>query len=789
DANSATSVDAQLFQDDDGRYWAVGAKTGEWYFYDEAGWHPAHEYQSRIAPQAQPSQAYFPQSSQYGTPAQPVDPAYYQSYQSPQPAQNYPGQPQPANYQQAYPVQEPVLPVQRPPGADPAYQAPAGLQPAPSEPQAADRPIPPQGAAQSGTWYYHNGEQWLKYSTGEPAEETPPDPKLILDQEPDSAEDRVKPGSESVVAELFEDEQPPVEVVDVEVITVIEPEPELEPEPKPKPAPRAAVAPEPTQEAESVAPTPNIDEFIPRRNRPTPKPQPTTTQSTPVPKPEAQPAKKRTPSEGSFPVRPRKKTAPNEPTIIIPTGSSSGGPTSSPTIKRARTPTRPIKPDRRRRARENTIPMEPVPLPGTVPPPPVPAPDSRRHRQVTQPLPRVASGSIPRAEPSPVQPTQRSRQPTKEKVAQTPLPASPAPLQQPQTDQKKYTFGDVLRSFPSTIWTLAAGIAVLIIFAFIFIGAISIFSGDSAEEGLASSDQLLTPTLDAGLAPDSTPTTGPTPTDAAGPVNTPAPVSMATFSSPDLGFTLEYPGNWKSRDDATQAMFSPSLDGLDPAEPNDISIRIGTPNEVGQSISDLLSEVLTDFPSGAESLNEGTISIASQTWTSTQIRFEDENLGGQGIATVAVTNKDDLGYYLIAVAPADAWNSVQPTFQSIINSFRFAVEDVIAQATIDELTPAAETGTTAAAGQSGQAGATPVPAQQPAATPIPAAAATPVVYTIQSGDTLLEIAVRFGVDVDLLTSENGITNPQGLQLGQELIIPFTAEELAAYVAGEQVVSS
>ena len=35
---------AELFQDDEGRYWAVGAKTGQWYFYDERGWHPAMNF-------------------------------------------------------------------------------------------------------------------------------------------------------------------------------------------------------------------------------------------------------------------------------------------------------------------------------------------------------------------------------------------------------------------------------------------------------------------------------------------------------------------------------------------------------------------------------------------------------------------------------------------------------------------------------------------------------------------------------------------------------------------------
>jgi TolB protein len=49
----------------------------------------------------------------------------------------------------------------------------------------------------------------------------------------------------------------------------------------------------------------------------------------------------------------------------------------------------------------------------------------------------------------------------------------------------------------------------------------------------------------------------------------------------------------------------------------------------------------------------------------------------------------------------------------------------------------------------------------------------------------LGIAVKFGVDMDLLAQENGITSPESLQIEQELIIPFTAEELAAYNQGLQ----
>lgn len=61
------------------------------------------------------------------------------------------------------------------------------------------------------------------------------------------------------------------------------------------------------------------------------------------------------------------------------------------------------------------------------------------------------------------------------------------------------------------------------------------------------------------------------------------------------------------------------------------------------------------------------------------------------------------------------------------------------------------------------------------ATPIPSPTATvsptPVVYTIQSGDTLLKVAIQFDVSTEALQEANGIVDPRFLQIGQTLIIP------------------
>ncbi|MBE7467557.1 MAG: PD40 domain-containing protein [Anaerolineales bacterium] len=782
-ADNAPQFDGELFQDDEGRYWAIGAKTGQWYFYDHAGWHPAREFQPGGA-QYQQTQPYQP--SYYNQPPQ----TPYQAPQQPWGATAYgsaPYQPQgPQAY--AYPPQQPAYQPPpapaytqeaQPPLGQPAYAAPPQPQAAPSssggDSGQAKMPSPPGGDSSSGSWFYFDGKQWLKYSSGEPAEAPPPDPKLVIDQESNPAAEpkptKAAPKGEAVVAEFIEDDEPPVEVVDVEVITVIEAEPDEETPPAPKPA-----------RAKESAPTPplaDVDDIKPRRPRQSSDP----LRTRPAPGDPQQQPRDRIPTDPGRPVAPRRKEAPHEPTIIIPTGAAASAISSPPpAVARSSRPV-PVQPLQQRRARENTVPMEPAPAPS--------APAVNR-QAVTQPLPAVSR--TPRAETGPMRAPAPAKEPTQPNIA-VPVASAvqPAPVGQPKP--AGHTLGDVLRAFPSTIWTFAGGLIVLIIFAAVIIGAYVLLNGgDGGVVGGVAAIQSPTPTLAAG-PPDATPTLGPTPTSSPEPVTTPTPTELTAFKSPALGFTLKYPKGWQNEEDKFRAIFSPSPDGLDPANLKDVALWIGVPEANKTAIADLLAEALAGFPAEAETLNEGTISIASQTWTSTQIRYEDDNLGGQGIATIAVTSKDGAGYYLVAAAPADKWNSTQPVFQEMINSFRFANKEALLAEASSEETPAAtssaarttaepetEEGTpsAAAATTSPKATATPKPS------PTPKATATPLVYAIQSGDTLLEIALKFGVDVDELAAKNDITDPGKLRLGQELIIPFSAEQLAAYNADGSV---
>jgi LysM repeat protein len=76
------------------------------------------------------------------------------------------------------------------------------------------------------------------------------------------------------------------------------------------------------------------------------------------------------------------------------------------------------------------------------------------------------------------------------------------------------------------------------------------------------------------------------------------------------------------------------------------------------------------------------------------------------------------------------------------------------------------------------------PTQQSFTTPTPQVLTTPVAttaaggtgecpatYTVQAGDNLFRIALRFGISWQELAAANGITNPESLQVGEVLNIP------------------
>jgi LysM repeat protein len=72
--------------------------------------------------------------------------------------------------------------------------------------------------------------------------------------------------------------------------------------------------------------------------------------------------------------------------------------------------------------------------------------------------------------------------------------------------------------------------------------------------------------------------------------------------------------------------------------------------------------------------------------------------------------------------------------------------------------------------------ATPIPqppllASRTAQASFPTATATPTIYEVKGGDTLGSIALQFDVSVDDIMKVNGLTDPNTLSVGQNLVIP------------------
>ena len=238
------------------------------------------------------------------------------------------------------------------------------------------------------------------------------------------------------------------------------------------------------------------------------------------------------------------------------------------------------------------------------------------------------------------------------------------------------------------------------------------------------------------------PSPGPIPTATIDPepLVTPIAASLTTVRNVALGFAVDYPADWQKRETTLRVILAPDSTGLFPEKLQGAAIWAGIPANDSYEPTDLLTDILADFPANTAILNTGTLNIGSQPWQMAEISFETEDSGQPGRAILAATNRNNVGYILGALAPADQWDALQPVFRGIINSFRFTEEAVIR----------------------------PTDATRP---PTPTPTPTPQVYVVQSGDTLSHIAVQFGVTVEALALRNNIDDPRSLRTGQRLVIP------------------
>jgi LysM repeat protein len=83
----------------------------------------------------------------------------------------------------------------------------------------------------------------------------------------------------------------------------------------------------------------------------------------------------------------------------------------------------------------------------------------------------------------------------------------------------------------------------------------------------------------------------------------------------------------------------------------------------------------------------------------------------------------------------------------------------------------------------GESSAQPRPTAVSTSKPIAGPDSSPISYTIQSGDTLFDIALRYGVTVDAIVAANQIPNPASIRPGQTLVIPAESAAKASVRPG------
>jgi LysM repeat protein len=217
------------------------------------------------------------------------------------------------------------------------------------------------------------------------------------------------------------------------------------------------------------------------------------------------------------------------------------------------------------------------------------------------------------------------------------------------------------------------------------------------------------------------------------PQGTPDPSDTVNYKDTALGFSMAYPRTWrKQQQDGLQVSFAPA------AEEN-TALWFGIPASGTVDSAEILGQIQVELAPNGQVTANGPLSIGGERWQSVQLSFEDE-VYGPTIATIAATEKNQVGYYVVALAPADRWNQVQPTYRNILNSFQFTTEAVLRPT---DATP------------------------PPTPTPTP----TPVFHIVQSGDTLSHISVRYDVSIQAIMDRNGLDSSSIIRPGDKLIIP------------------
>lgn len=272
-------------------------------------------------------------------------------------------------------------------------------------------------------------------------------------------------------------------------------------------------------------------------------------------------------------------------------------------------------------------------------------------------------------------------------------------------------------------------LAILILIIIVIVTAISLLLGQNV---LANPAAILSnPTAQAA----------PTPTIAPLAAATPGPATWTTFRSVALGFSLDYPAQWRRQENSLEVIFAASPTTLEaPTLGQEAAIWAGIPPINSFTPAEVLAAIVVDFPANTKQSNLGTATIAGIPWTLFELTFTPDNLSQPALAQIAVTSNNEVGYFVAVGAPVAQWAEVKPIFEEMLQSFRFTQEAIIR----------------------------PTDAAPP---PTPTPSPTPRIYIVQSGDTLGAIAAQYGVTVEAIVTRNGLEDARMIRTGQKLIIP------------------
>lgn len=271
------------------------------------------------------------------------------------------------------------------------------------------------------------------------------------------------------------------------------------------------------------------------------------------------------------------------------------------------------------------------------------------------------------------------------------------------------------------------GVVVLTFIIIVIVTAISLLVGQNWLDGQAA------------LWPDASPRPNPAPSTTYKTLGT-LVVAPATYRSVALGFSLDYPANWRKRENSLRVIFAPSPAGLELSPLTEPAIQAGIPANNRFEAAEVLADILAGLPANTKPSSQGTTTAAGIRWTLTDLNFADAGLDQPVLGRVAVTSNNEVGYYLLAMAPVEQWPAAQAAFEQMLNNFRFTQEAVIR----------------------------PTDASPP---PTPTASPTPRIYIVQPGDTLGGIALQFDVSIEAIVTRNGLEDARVIRSGQKLIIP------------------